>query len=196
MTPRTGQSKRTSTIVVAAFGAAVLCLGALTAGAWASALAPCTLDVSTTQICPVHVTAKKGKLARVVVAKYEDHSNCDFPAPANAPGDNGNYVVKSVSINWGDRTRKTIGVAHRGTACPGTSVLDSPGEPEPITGTHRYRKSGTYTVRVTLVYVAGPGDTYVNCQSSAYKPGPIYSNISNCIALKSPARSIAIVRNH
>jgi hypothetical protein len=75
-----------------------------------------------------------------VVAKYADYSNCNFPAPASEPGENGRHLVAKVSIRWGDGSAATSGVAHRGTSCPGTSVLNSPGEIESVTGVHRHNQ--------------------------------------------------------
>jgi hypothetical protein len=152
------------------------------------------LDVSTTQICPVEFKAAAGKTTTVVVARYEDLSHCNVPAPASEPGANGNYVVRFVSINWGDGTRATSGTAKTAMGCRGTSVLNSRGTPANITGTHTYKKPGNYTVLVTIIYVTGAGDTYKNCQASKYHPGDSVYSLTNCIALKAPAHSLGVIR--
>jgi len=177
-------------VAVLAALAGLLCSGV---SAGTTGLPACRLDVSTTQICPTSFRATAGKSATVVVARYEDHSHCNFAPPANYPGDNGNYIVASVSINWGDRTPATSGVAHKGSGCPGTSVSNSKGATEPITGIHRYKKSGTYAVLVSITYVRGSGDTYKNCARQT-RGDTVYNALTNCIALKSPAHSIAVVR--
>lgn len=177
--------------------AAALLLAALVAIPGSALGAPhapaCTLSgVGHVQICPVTFRAIAGKASKVVVARYSDFSNCNLPAPAGEPGQNTKYVVASVSINWGDGTRPTSGVAHTGTTCPGTDST-TPGQPEPVTGVHRYKKKGTYTVSVTLTYVAGSGNTYQNCAKST--PGDTtYNNLTNCIALNAPVGSIGIVK--
>jgi hypothetical protein len=145
-----------------------------------------------TQICSVAFGARAGKLMTDVVAKYADYSNCNFPAPASEPGENDQYVVAKVSIAWGDGSAASTGVAHRGTSCPGTSVLNSPGEIESVTGVHRYEKPGTFHVTVTIIYLRGAGDTYQNCASVT--GAQTYNAITNCIALAAPARSVAVVR--
>ena len=180
-------------VVVCGLVAVVAVLLPIAASARVGAPA-CMLDVSTTQICPVQFKATEGKSVTVTVARYDDFSHCSFPSPPNEPADNGNYVVRSVSINWGDGTRPSSGIAHRGKGCPGTSVMDSRGVTEPITGIHRYKKVGTYTVLVSIIYVAGKGDTFKNCAPSKYRPGNTAYSITNCIALKAPAHTVAIVR--
>jgi hypothetical protein len=184
------------------FGAACACISLVVAlavlvapAASAAAGVPsCTLDVSTTQICPVEFKATAGKATTVIVARYEDLSHCNFPAPANEPGDNGNYVVRFVSINWGDGTRTSSGTAETAPGCPGTTVLNSRGVPANIAGKHTYKKPGNYTVLVTIIYVTGAGDTYKNCLASKYHPGDSVYSLTNCIALKAPARSLGVVR--
>jgi hypothetical protein len=158
-------------------------------------LPPCSLTgTGHIEICPVAFRATAGKSSRVVVARYGDFSHCDFPAPSNEPGDNQNYVVASVTINWGDGSRPTPGIAHTGTTCPGNdSASTNPGENEPVTGVHRYRKKGTYTVSVWLTYVRGTGDTYENC-ATATAGDTTYNNLTNCIALGAPAQSIGVVK--
>lgn len=144
------------------------------------------------QICPVAFKAIAGTAAHVVVARYGDFSNCNLPAPSSEPGENFNYVVSSVTINWGDGTRPTKGVAKTGTRCPPADPYPD-GQVEPIYGTHRYKKRGTYTVSVSLTYVRGSGNTFANCATST--PGStVYSNLTNCIALKAPASSIGVIK--
>ena len=174
-------------LVVLAIAAAVA-----TPGAPAARRAACVLDVTTTQICPVTFGAVAGKQASFTVAKYEDHSRCNFPPPAGYPGNNGNYRVAWISIDWGDGTKPTSGIAHIGGTCPGTSALDSAGATAAITGTHRYARAGRYHLSVYIKYVRGPGDTYRNC--ARITPNSLVYGIDNCIALKAPARSTAIVR--
>jgi hypothetical protein len=143
------------------------------------------------QVCPVVFKATVGRASRVVVARYSDFSHCDFAAPSGEPGDNTHYIVASVTINWGDGTR-TSGVAGTGTTCPGTDSTTA-GANEPIFGTHRYKKRGTYTVSVSLTYIRGSGNTFQNC--ATVTPGSsVYSNLTNCIALNAPVQSIGIVR--
>lgn len=143
------------------------------------------------QICPVVFKTTSGKASRVVVARYSDFSHCNLPAPSGEPGQNSHYIVASVSITWGDGTR-TSGVAATGTTCPGTDSTTA-GANEPIFGTHRYKKRGTYTVSVSLTYVRGSGNTYQNCATST--PGSAaYNNLTNCIALNAPVHSIGIVK--
>jgi len=158
----------------------------------ATAARGCTLSVGTTQICPVSFTVTSGKSAKYVVAMYEDHSSCDFAPPPSAAGNNGNYVVASLTINWGDGTPSTSGVAERGRGCPGTSVLDSTGVSEPITGVHDYKKAGSYTVSVSITYRRGSGNTYMNC-ATATPRDTVYNKQANCIALGAPARSVGTV---
>ena len=146
------------------------------------------------QICPVQIKAIAGKSAKVVVARYADFSSCDLAAPSNEPGENQNYRVASVTINWGDHTHSTSGVAHRGTTCvPADSPDTDPGVNEPITGTHRYKRKGTYRVSVSITYVRGPGNTYQNC-ATATRGDTVYNNLTNCIALGAPVSSVAIVK--
>jgi hypothetical protein len=160
-----------------------------------SAAAPhrssCTLTgAGHVQICPVSFKATAGKSQSIVVARYADLSHCNRPAPSSEPRENYNYVVKYVTIHWGDRTRSTSGVAHTGHGCPGSPYPD--GVNEPVTGVHRYRNAGTYDVSVTLTYVRGSGDTYQNC-ATAKRGDTTYNNISNCIALNAPVTSTGIV---
>lgn len=153
----------------------------------------CTLSgVGHIQICPVTFKATAGNASRVVVARYSDFSHCDLPAPSGEPGQNNHYVVASVTINWGDGTHATSGVAHTGTTCPGTDST-TPGENEPVTGVHRYKKKGTYTVSVSLTYVRGTGNTYQNC-ATATPNDTTYNNLTNCIALNAPVKSIGTVK--
>ena len=143
------------------------------------------------QICPVTFKATAGKSSRVVVARYGDFSHCNFAPPANEPGQNTKYTVASVTINWGDGTRPTSGVAHTGTACPGTDST-TPGEIEPVTGVHRYKTKGTYTVSVSITYVRGTGNTYQNC-ATATAGDTTYNSLTNCIALNAPVKSVGSV---
>ncbi|HLH13586.1 MAG TPA: hypothetical protein VKV16_02270 [Solirubrobacteraceae bacterium] len=162
----------------------------------ASANAPtvpaCTLSgTGHIQICPVVLKATAGKTAHVIVARYADFSHCDLPAPAGEPGQNSNYDVASVTINWGDGSRSTSGTAHTGTTCPGTDST-TPGENEPVTGVHRYRKRGRYTVTVSITYVRGATNTFANC-ATATPHDTTYDALTNCIALNAPVRSVATV---
>lgn len=164
----------------------------------ASAASPaCTLSgVGHVQICPASFKATAGTSSQVVVARYADFSHCNLPEPGNEPGENQNYVVASVTINWGDHTRPTSGVAHTGAGCvPSDSPDTAPGISEPITGVHRYKKRGTYRVSVSITYIRGAGDTYQNCATAT--PGdPTYNNLTNCIALGAPASSLGTVKKH
>jgi hypothetical protein len=177
--------------------AAVGISGGASAGASeAKAVVPaCSPNYPTTdtQICPAVFTARAGKSATFVVAKYADFSSCNFPAPASEPGDNGRYVVAKISIKWGDGTAATSGVAHRGSPCTGTNVLNSSGVAESITGVHRYKSRGTYHLSVTIIYRRGAGDTFQNCAKVTGVSKP-YSDLTNCIALGAPVRSVAVVR--
>lgn len=180
-------------LLCAAVLVVVVVAGAAVTPAPAAQTASCVLDVSTTQICPVSFRAVVGKRGSYTVAKYEDHSRCKFPPPASYPGNNGNYRVAWISITWGDGTRSTSGVARLGGACPGTSALDSPGATAAITGTHRYTRGGRYIVLVYIKYVRGSGNTYGNCATITPK-SLVYEITKNCIALKAPSRSTAIVK--
>lgn len=142
------------------------------------------------QICALISGGRAGHSFNYAVARYQDFSNCNFPPPASLPGGNANYVVGQVRITWGDGTRSTVGVAHRGTGCAGTSVLNSPGELELVTGVHRYLKPGKYKVSVLLIYKRGPGDTYPNCASVT--GGTLYNALDNCVALGGVVHSIAV----
>jgi hypothetical protein len=123
-----------------------------------AAATPCSLGPENkVQICGMTANAKDGKTP-IVVAYYQDLSHCNFPPPDEFPGDNGNYIVSSVSIQWGDGT-SSKGVAKKGGQC--LSFLE--GSAQPITGTHAYKKAGTYRATVSLKYVRGPGNTYKNC---------------------------------
>jgi len=174
---------------VAVFATAVSAAGTTTS----AALAGCTLDHATTQICPVTFTVKAGKLAHLTVARYGDYSNCNFTSPPSQPGNNGRYIVASVSINWGDGSRPTAGVARRGSSCAGTGTLDETGQIEPITGVHRYKKHGRDQVTVTIWYVRSASNTYQNC--ATYTRGSlVHNDLSNCIGLGAPVHSSAIVR--
>jgi hypothetical protein len=158
-------------------------------------VAPCTLTgVGHVQICPVTFRATAGKSSRVTVATYADFSHCNLPAPSNEPGENQNYVVASVTINWGDHTRPTSGVAHTGTGCvPNDSPDTDAGISEPVTGVHRYKKKGTYRVSVSLIYLRGTGNTYANCAKAT--PGDTtYNNLTNCVALNAPVASVGTVK--
>ena len=159
----------------------------------ATQVASCTLSgAGHVQICPVAFKATAGKATHVVVARYADFSNCSLPAPSSEPGLNYNYVVASVTINWGDGTRPTKGVAKTGTTCPAPDPYPD-GQNEPVYGTHRYNKRGTYTVSVSLTYIRGTGDTFENCATAT--PGStVYSNLTNCIALNAPVSSIGVVK--
>jgi hypothetical protein len=186
--------------IVRIIAAAAVALGVLVAIPYSSSAATphgpsCTLSgTGTIQICPVTFKATAGKSSRIVVARYSDFSHCNSPAPSNEPGSNQNYVVASVTINWGDGSRPTSGVAHTGTTCPpNDSVYSNPGEKEPVTGVHRYKKKGTYTVSVSLTYVRGTGDTYPNC-ATATAGDTTYNAITNCIAEGAPAQSIGVVK--
>jgi hypothetical protein len=184
---------------LAAQAFAVATIPAATLIAAASAAPPqlpvCTLSgVGHIQICPTSFKATAGKSSQVVVARYADFSHCDLPNPENEPGENQNYVVASVTINWGDHTRPTSGVAHTGTTCvPSDGPDTNPGIAEPITGVHRYKRRGTYRVSVSITYVRGPGNTYQNCASTS--PGDTtYNNLTNCIALGAPVSSLGTIR--
>jgi hypothetical protein len=169
--------------------------GATATTAHATTLAACTLSgAGHVQICPVKFTATAGKSAKVVVAHYADFSQCDTAPPSNEPGENQNYVVASVTINWGDGTAPTSGVAHTGTTCPANDGSDTnPGEIEPVTGVHRYKKPGQYSVSVSITYVRGTGNTYQNC-ATATAGDTSYNDLTNCIALGAPAQSIGVVK--
>ena len=160
----------------------------------AAVLAPCTLSgAGHVQICPVKFQATVGKTSTVVVARYADFSHCNTPAPVNEPGENMNYTVASVTINWGDGSAPTSGVAHTGTTCPANDgAATNAGENEPVTGRHRYRKAGIYAVSVSLTYVRGSGNTYPNC-ATAKRGDTSYNMLTNCIALGAPAHSYATV---
>jgi hypothetical protein len=155
-------------------------------------LTPCSLSgIGHIQICPVTFKIKASKSARVTVARYSDFSRCNLPAPGGEPGQNSNYVVASVTINWGDGTRATSGVAHTGKKCPGSDAL-TPGANEPVTGRHRYARPGTYQVSVSLTYVRGKTNTFQNCAKATHG-STSYSNLTNCIALNAPVTSIGVV---
>lgn len=127
----------------------------------------------------------------MIVARYSDFSHCNLPAPNGEQGQDSEYDVASVTINWGDHTRPSTGVAHTGTGCPGTDSTTS-GENEPVTGVHRYRHKGRYTVTVSLTYVRGATNTFANCATAT--PGDTsYDVLHNCIALNAPVHSLAIV---
>jgi hypothetical protein len=155
-------------------------------------VAPCTLTYNTAQICPIAFGAKVGRTQTFIVATYEDLSHCNFPPPGSDPGLNGNYTVAKVSINWGDGSAVTRGVAHVGSACTGASATDETGQVERITGVHRYHRAGTFHLTVSIIYVRGAGNTYPNCTSAT--GGSVYNGTSNCIALRAPARSVGVVR--
>jgi hypothetical protein len=177
---------------IAAAGLFLLAAVPYTTSAATPSVPACSLSgTGHIQICPVAFKATVGRASRVVVARYSDFSHCDLHAPSGEPGDNTRYSVASVTINWGDGTR-TSGVARTGTTCPGTDSTTA-GANEPISGTHRYRKRGTYTVSVSLTYIRGSGNTYQNCATST--PGSsVYNNLTNCVALNAPVQSIGIVR--
>jgi hypothetical protein len=171
-------------------------VGAATAAASTrphSVVVACSLDYNTTQICPVAFSATAGKSQTFTVAKYEDLSNCNFVPPSADPGLNGRYTVAKVSINWGDGSAVTRGVAHLGTTCAGSSVAGETGQTEKVTGVHRFRHAGTFHLRVTVIYLRGAGDTYSNCGTAV--GGTVYNRLSNCIALKAPAKSVVVVRS-
>lgn len=184
-------------LISGAIGASVVGLpyAASAATSHAAALPPCTpTGTGHVQICPVTFKATAGKSSRVVVARYADFSQCDTPAPSNEPGENQNYVVASVTINWGDGSAPSSGVAHTGTTCPENDAADTnPGEDEPVTGVHRYKKPGKYTVSVSITYVRGTGNTYANC-ATATTGDTTYNNLTNCVALGAPAQSIGTVK--
>jgi hypothetical protein len=142
------------------------------------------------QICALTSGGRAGRSFNYTVARYQDFSNCNFPAPPSLPGENANYIVAQVRITWGDGTRSTAGVAHRGTGCAGTSDLNSPGELELVTGVHNYKKPGRYNVSVLLIYERGSGNTYPNCASVT--GGTVYNGLNNCIALGGVVHSIAV----
>jgi hypothetical protein len=180
----------------AAIGASLaIPYGASAARLHAATLPSCTLTgAGHVQICPVKFKATAGKSANVVVARYADFSQCDTAAPSNEPGENQNYVVASVTINWGDGSAPTSGVAHTGTACPANDGSDTnSGENEPVTGVHRYKKAGDYSVSVSITYVRGTGNSYQNC-ASATAGDTAYNALTNCIALGAPAHSIGVVK--
>jgi hypothetical protein len=150
------------------------------------------LTYNTAQICPVAFGARAGRTQTFEVATYEDLSNCNFAPPSSEPGLNGRYTVAKISINWGDGSRVTGGVAHVGTTCTGTVATNETGQIERITGVHRYHRAGTFHLTVSIIYVRGAGDTYPNCASAT--GGPVSNSTTNCIALRSPARSVGVVR--
>jgi hypothetical protein len=151
----------------------------------------CTLlGIAPTQICPVTFTATAGTKANVVVARYSDLSRCNITPPAGYPGNDGNYVVALIRINWGDDTPATSGVAHTGKTCPGTSISAPYGAKETITGVHRYAKSGTYRVSVSITYRRGKGNTYKNCAKVMSAGG---RSVTNCIGEGAPVTSIGVV---
>jgi len=155
-------------------------------------VAACSLTYNSAQICPVEFGAKAGRTQTFEVATYEDLSNCNFAPPSSEPGLNGRYTVAKVSISWGDGSPVTGGVAHLGTTCTGTVATNETGQIERITGVHRYHRAGIFHVRVSIIYVRGAGNTYPNCASAT---GSTVSNsTTNCIAIKSPARSVGVVR--
>jgi hypothetical protein len=164
--------------------------GSVASGASPKVPACTLLGIAPTQICPVMFTATAGTKANVVVARYSDLSRCNITPPAGYPGNNGNYVVALIKINWGDHTPATSGVAHTGETCPGTSISAPYGTAEMITGVHRYAKSGTYRVSVSITYRRGKGNTYKNCAKVI--PGHTRS-ITNCIGEGSPVTSIGVV---
>jgi hypothetical protein len=155
-------------------------------------VAACTLTYNTAQICPVEFGARAGRTQTFEVATYEDLSNCNFPPPGSEPGLNGRYTVAKVSINWGDGSPVTGGVAHIGTTCTGTEAINETGQKERITGVHRYHRSGTFHLVVSITYVRGAGNTYPNCASAT--GGTVSNSTTNCIALRAPARSAGVVR--
>lgn len=143
-----------------------------------------------TQICAASFDATAGTPSHYAVAQYADFSNCNFPPPGNEPGNNGNYTVAEVAINWGDGTPPTSGTAVTGTTCPAASRFES----EPIEGTHDYQTSGTYAVSVSITYVRGDGDTFENC--ATWTPGDTtYNHLTNCIGIGAPVQSTATVAN-
>jgi hypothetical protein len=156
-------------------------------------VAPCTLTYNTAQICPVQFAARAGRNQRFIVATYEDLSNCNFAPPSAEPGLNGQYTVAKVSINWGDGTAITGGVAQVGTTCNGTMATNETGQVERITGVHRYRRAGTFHLQVSIIYVRGAGNTFENCASAT--GGTVSNSLTNCIAIRAPARSVGVVRN-
>jgi hypothetical protein len=175
-------------------GLACLAVACCSVASGASPKVPaCTLlGIAPTQICPVTFTATAGTKANVVVARYSDLSRCNITPPAGYPGNDGNYVVALITINWGDDTPATSGVAHTGKTCPGTSISAPYGTAETITGVHRYAKSGTYRVSVSITYRRGKGNTYKNC--AKVRPGGTRS-VTNCIGEGSPVTSIGVVHN-
>lgn len=157
-----------------------------------SLVAACTLTYNTAQICPVEFAARAGRTQTLIVATYEDLSNCNFPPPGSDPGLNGQYRVAKITVNWGDGSRVTGGVAHVGTTCTGTSAINETGQIERITGVHRYRRTGIFHLTVSIIYVRGTGNTYPNCTSVT--GGTVHNSVSNCVAIAAPARSVAVVR--
>jgi hypothetical protein len=155
-------------------------------------VAACSMDHSTAQICPVQFTARAGRSQMLTVATYEDLSNCNFAPPSSYPGLNGQYTVAKVSINWGDGSAVTGGVAHVGTTCAGTSATSETGQIEKITGVHRYRRAGIFHLKVSIIWVRGAGNTYQNCASVT--GGTVRNLLSNCIAFNAPVGSVGVVR--
>ncbi len=172
--------------------AAGLCALAGVASAATSGSAGCTLSHSETQLCGAATTkVTAGKAATITLATYEDLSKCNFAPPPGEPGNNGNYVAASVIVNWGDGTASAPGAASAGPSCTGTEEGNETGEPEPVTGVHSYKKAGTYTVSVSLIYQRGSGNSGTHCATAT--GGTVYDVLTNCIALGAPVTATVVV---
>lgn len=163
---------------------AVLVLIAATAAPPAGAAADsagCALT-HTHQICGTTTTAAAGS-SSFTVASYEDLSSCNFSAPTSGQdqGNNGNYVVASVTIDWGDGTTSQ-GTANTGGACAGTSIYDETGSTQTVVGSHAYKTAGQHTVTVSLAYLRGAGNTNGNCTSPCTAFGsPVTSTVTTSL---------------
>ncbi len=156
------------------------------------AQAGCAVNHAERQICGAEATtATAGASATLTVADYEDLSRCSFAAPASEPGNNGNYVVADVIVNWGDGTAAGTGTAATGTSCAGTEEGNETGETEPVTASHTYAKPGTYSVSVSIIYQRGSGDSGTHCATATGSAS--YEALTNCIALGAPVTTTVTV---
>ena len=140
----------------------------------------CVLSHAIRQICGTTSDYPAGARG-VVVAYYTDLSGCNFPTDPSDPeaGDNGRYVVGSVTIDWGDGTT-SAGTAEKIGSCTGSSHNDDVGAKARVTGSHAYKKAGKHTVRVSLTYLRGAGNTYMNCASPCVALGaPVTSTVTS-----------------
>lgn len=158
----------------------------------AGAEAGCTVNHSERQICGAGaVKTSVGSTAALTLAQYEDLSRCSFPAPASELGNNGNYVVAKVIVEWGDGTPAGTGTATTGATCAGSDEGDETGETEPVTASHSYAKPGTYSVSVSIVYQRGAGNTGTHCATATGATS--YDVLTNCIALGAPVTTTVTV---